>query len=81
MSRDTGREVRKERAVRRERIATAVLAGLHANPATASEGVYPLAERAVEAADALLGHLAAAESRDWLRAHEAQTRAESEVAA
>jgi len=54
---------------------------MHANPATASDGPYPLAERAVEAAEALLDHLAAAESRDWLRAHEAQTRADSEVAA
>ena len=81
MSSELQRAIRRRHARRRERIATAVLAGLHANPATASESCYPLAERAVEAADALLSHLAAAESRDWLRAHEAQHTDESEVTA
>lgn len=81
MSNEIERSIRRRHARRRERIATAVLAGLHANPATASESPYPLAERAVEAAEALLSHLGAAESRDWLRAHEAQQRADSEVAA
>lgn len=81
MSRDIEREVRERYAERRERIATAVLAGLHANPATASEGPYPLAERAVEAADALLVELTAAGARDSLRALEAERKTESEVTA
>lgn len=81
MSRDIERSVRKERAVRRERIATAVLAGLHANPSTATERPHALAERAVEAADALLDHLTAAKAREELHALKQSRTAESEVTA
>lgn len=84
MSRDIEREVRERYAERRERIATAVLAGLYANPdpRLVGEGnFHTLAGWAVEAADALLSALTAASSRDALRAIELKRKTESEVTA
>lgn len=77
MSRDVEREWRE----RRERIATAVLAGLHSNPTVANIEAHVLAGWAVEAADALMAHLTAADSRDALRAIELKRKTKDEVTA
>lgn len=82
MSGEHNRAFYRRKAARRERIATQVLAGLYANsnPRTPDSAVV-LAGWAVEAADALLLALAAAESEDALREINAQRQAEGEVRA